>query len=215
MSTRTCNLSAPITTCITVTYKGLGTYLSFHFLSVYPVVNIIQFSFLLTIARSGHLAKFRWCICLLKSQRIFCISFCKRDSGLCIYHLFIWSNLNFLHNSQLSLVLYSFCTNLQHLLIMWLIVSSLSPHNLHLLFCCILSILALTKFLWRCFVMLSEGIQFLSTGFLFLAMSKFSCVRFCLFVAWNVHTVVFLPVFVFCVFLFYWCLCYLYCFWLL
>ena len=28
-------------------------------------------------------------------------------------------------------------------LIMWLIVSSLSPHNLHLLFCCVLSILAL------------------------------------------------------------------------
>ena len=40
-------------------------------------------------------------------------------------------------------VLYSFCANLLHSLIMWLIVSSLSPHNLHLLFCCVLSILAL------------------------------------------------------------------------
>ena len=33
--------------------------------------------------------------------------------------------------------------NLLHLLIVWLIVSSLSPHNLHMLFCCVLSILAL------------------------------------------------------------------------
>ena len=45
--------------------------------------------------------------------------------------------------SQLCLVLYSFGSNLLHSLIMWSIVSSLSPHNLHLLFCCVLSILAL------------------------------------------------------------------------
>ena len=31
--------------------------------------------------------------------------------------------------------------------------------------------------------------------FLFLAMSKFFCVKFCVFVAWNVYTVVFLPIF--------------------
>ena len=28
----------------------------------------------------------------LKSQRILCVSFSKTDSGLCIYHLFVWSN---------------------------------------------------------------------------------------------------------------------------
>ena len=43
-------------------------------------------------------------------------------------------------------------------------------------------------------------------------MSKFSCVRFRLFVAWGVHTVVFLPIFVFWLFLFHWFLCCLYCF---
>ena len=66
-----------------------------------------------------------------------------------IYHLFVRSNSNFLHNSlwitfptQLCLVLYSLCSNLLHLLITWLIISSLSPHNLYLLFCCILSIFA-------------------------------------------------------------------------
>ena len=67
-----------------------------------------------------------------------------------IYHLFVWSNFNFLHNSlwttlptQSCLVLYSFCASLLYSFIMWLIVSSLSPHNLHLLFWCVLSILAL------------------------------------------------------------------------
>ena len=67
------------------------------------------------------------------------------DSGLCIYHLFVCSNLNFLYNSQWiafptqsCLVLYFFCTNLLNSFIMWLIFSSLSPRNLHLLFCCVM-----------------------------------------------------------------------------
>ena len=58
--------------------------------------------------------------------------------------------LNFLHISQWitlptqsCFALYSFCSNLLHSLIMWLIVSSLSPHSLHWLFCCVLCILAL------------------------------------------------------------------------
>ena len=78
------------------------------------------------------------------------VSFSGTDSGFCIYHLFEWSNFNFLHNSQWitlptqrCLVIYSFCANLLHSLIMWLIVSFLPPHNLQLLFCCGLSILAL------------------------------------------------------------------------
>ena len=41
-------------------------------------------------------------------------------------------------------ILYSLCANLLHSLIMSLIVSSLSPHDLHLLFYRVLSILALT-----------------------------------------------------------------------
>ena len=45
----------------------------------------------------------------------------------------------------------SFSANLLHSLIMWLIISSLSPHNLHFLFCCILSILAL---IWLVFLAL-------------------------------------------------------------
>ena len=30
----------------------------------------------------------------------FCVSFSKTDVGLCIHHLLVWANLNFLHNSQ-------------------------------------------------------------------------------------------------------------------
>ena len=67
-----------------------------------------------------------------------------------IYHVFAWSNLNFWHISQWitlptqsCLVLYSFCANLLHSLIIWLMVSSLSPHSLHWLFCCVFSIFSL------------------------------------------------------------------------
>ena len=90
---------------------------------------------------------------MLKSHRSLCKSFSRTGAGLCIYHLFVWSNWNFLHISlwitlptKLCLALYSFCANLLHSLIMWLIVSSLSAHGLHLLFCCVLSILALIWF---------------------------------------------------------------------
>ena len=55
------------------------------------------------------------------------MSFSRTEAGLCIYHLFVWSNLNFLP-TQSCLVLYSFCSNLVYSLIMLLMVSSLSPH---------------------------------------------------------------------------------------
>ena len=102
---------------------------------------------LLLIIRSALLDEIRLSVCMSKSYRSLCVSFFKTDAGLCIYHLFVWSNFIFLHNSQWinlptqsCLVLYSFCDDLLHLLVMWLIVSSLLPQNLHLLFCCVLSI---------------------------------------------------------------------------
>ena len=54
-------------------------------------------------------------------------------------HIYQWITLP----THLSLALYSFSANLLHSLIMWLMVSSLSPYSPHVLFCCILSILAL------------------------------------------------------------------------
>ena len=110
----------------------------------------ILFFFLLIILRSGLLAGIRWFVFMLKSHRSLCVSFSRTCAGLCIYHLFVWSNWNFLHISQWTtlptqscLDLYFLCSYLLHSLTMWLIVSSLSPHSLHLLFCCVLSILAL------------------------------------------------------------------------
>ena len=108
------------------------------------------FFFLLIIISSGLLAGIRWSVCMLKPHRSLCVSFSRSDAVLCIYHLLVLLNLSFLHISlwitlptQSCLALYSFCANLLHSLIMWLIVSSLSLHSLHLLFSCVLSILAL------------------------------------------------------------------------
>ena len=50
--------------------------------------------FLLTMTRSGRLSEIMWSVCVSKSQKIFCVSFSRRDSRLCIYHLFVWSNFN-------------------------------------------------------------------------------------------------------------------------
>ena len=114
------------------------------------VDNFASSFFLLIIIRSGLLAEIRWSVCTSKSHRSLCVSFSRTGVGLCIYHLLAWSNLSFLHISQWitlatqsCLLLYSFYANLLHSLIMWLMVSFLSPQSLHLLFCCVLSILVL------------------------------------------------------------------------
>ena len=92
--------------------------------------------FSLIIIRFGLLAGIRLSVYILKSHRSLCVTFSRTDAGFCLYHLLVWSNLNFLHISkwiplptQSCLALYSFCANLLHSFIMWLIVSSLSPHN--------------------------------------------------------------------------------------
>ena len=56
--------------------------------------------FLLIIIRSGLLAGIRWSVCMLKSYRSLCVSFSRTGAGLCIYHLLVWSNLDYLHISQ-------------------------------------------------------------------------------------------------------------------
>ena len=127
----------------------------FHFPSVVSRDSKVDYFasslfFFLIIIKSGLLAGIRWSVCMLKSYRSLCVAFSRTGAGLCIYHLLVWSNLSFLHISQWitlptqsCLALYSLCANLLHSLIIWLMVSSLSPHSLHLLFCWVLSILAL------------------------------------------------------------------------
>ena len=152
--------NAPITIGTIVTFMFHSFFISLSFFSLSfrfilwsagtaksIVLQILVF--LLIIIRPGLLAGIKWPVCMLKSHRSLCESFYWTGARLCIYHLLAWSNLNFLHISQLitlpiqsCLALYP-CANLLHSLIMWLIVSSLSPHSLHLLFCCVLSIIAL------------------------------------------------------------------------
>ena len=57
-------------------------------------------SFLLIIIRSGLLTEIRWFVCMPKSHWSLCVLFSRTGAGLCIYHLFVQSNLNFLHISQ-------------------------------------------------------------------------------------------------------------------
>ena len=111
--------SPPITICIIVTFKFhsyfnslarwsylslFSHYFSFTLWSAWTAKSTILqvHSVLLIIMRSGRLAEVRWSVCISKSQRSLCISFSRTYSGLCIYHWFVWSNFNFLHNSQWS-----------------------------------------------------------------------------------------------------------------
>ena len=62
--------------------------------------TILQVLFLLLIIiRFGLLAENRWSVCMSKSHRNLCVLFSRTGAGLCLYHLFVWSNLNFLHIS--------------------------------------------------------------------------------------------------------------------
>ena len=113
-----------------------------------------------------------------------------------------------IHSCQ---VLSSFCTDLLDSAIMWWIVSSLSPHNLHLLFYYVLSILAL---IWLVLIALfCTAIQFLSLDFPFLAMTIFSRARCSLLVTYGFHRFVFFfLIFVFWFLSFCWSSCCQYCF---
>ena len=93
--------------------QGRDTYPFFPFFQFYSVVNrdskvdnfasSLFFFFLLLlliIIRSGLLVEIWLSICMSKSQRNLCVSFSRTDTGLCKYHLLVWSNLNFLHISH-------------------------------------------------------------------------------------------------------------------
>ena len=145
------------------------------------------FCFLLTITRSGLLAEIRWSVCISKSRRIVCVSITGMDSGLYIYHSFAWSNLNFLHSSwwitfpnQLCWVFFFF---LCQFTAFTYYVFDIYHHITYICYFVpsYLFLLWYSWCLWRCFVLLSEVIYFLSKGLSFLLISKFSRVRFLLF----------------------------------
>ena len=122
----------------------------FTFFQLYFVVsqdskvhNSTSSLFLLIIIRSNHMTKIRWSVCipeefvhLILQDRFWVVHI----PFACMVKFKLLAQLPVDH---LAHPVISFCANLLHLLIMWLIVSSLSPHNLHFLFCYILSIFAL------------------------------------------------------------------------
>ena len=140
--------SAPITIGITVTFKFHSFFSSLvrsRYLSIFSsswIWTLLAFSkftlqqvfflFLLTVTRSGRLVEIKWSVCISILLRNLCVSFSSTDSWLCTQYLFICSNINFLHNSQWiilptqwCLVLYSFCANLLHSLLIRSIISPL------------------------------------------------------------------------------------------
>ena len=156
VSTRLLTSKSPIPQLFQFPSKVEVLILLFTFFQFYSVVSrdskvdYFASSLFFIIIKSGLLAGIKWSVCMLKSHRRLCVAFSRTGARLCIYNLLVRSNLNFLHISQWitlliqsCLVLYSRCSNLLHSLIIWLMVPSLSSHSLHLLFCWVLSILAL------------------------------------------------------------------------
>ena len=77
--------SPPITNGITISFM-------FHcfFSSLARSWYLYLFSpYLLTVTRYFRLAEIKWSVCISKSQRTLYISFCRTNSGLCIYHIII------------------------------------------------------------------------------------------------------------------------------
>ena len=64
-----------------------------------PLIGRLSF-FVFTITISGRLVDIMWSVCISKSPRNWCVSFCRTNSALSIYHLLVWSNFNLLHNSK-------------------------------------------------------------------------------------------------------------------
>ena len=97
----------------------------FQFISVVSrdskVDNFTSSLFLLIIVKSGSLAEMRLSVCRPMSHRSLCLSFSRAGAGFCIYHLFIWSNLNFLHISQWIILPTYSCLILYSSLLIWCI----------------------------------------------------------------------------------------------
>ena len=83
---------------------SIRLFLCFYFHSVIhwngKIHSTAHSFFLLINPRSSFLTEIWWSVCIIKFQRILCVAFFRMDFGLCIYHLVVWSNFNFLHNSQ-------------------------------------------------------------------------------------------------------------------
>ena len=147
-------------------------------------VSLFFFFFFFNLAfGSALLVDIRGSVCILKYQRIQCVLFPRMNFDFCIYHLVVWLNFNFWLNffylvvPSLVLILSLFYSN-------YLCDYSFRHHIIYTFYSFVYYrfLLFYNSLLWRCFVLLLEKILFLSSCFLFVAMSWSSCVKFCQFV---------------------------------
>ena len=124
--------------------KGSSIWLYFRF-HLFPVCGLpgrqsllysrFFFFFLLIITRSGLLAEIRWSFCIKKE---FYDPHFLRQILVCAYNICKYDQIQSLAKfTQSCYVVFSFCANLLHSLTIGWNVSSFSPHNLYLLFCCV------------------------------------------------------------------------------
>ena len=135
------------------------------------VANFAYFLFLLLIIiRSVLLAGVMGSVCMLNSHRSLCVSFSRTGAGLCIYHLFVWSNWNSCtfpsgspcRPSRVTPHTRSVLVSCIRLLCDW---SFRLCDRIAYIYCFVASYLfslSYDWFSWRCPVPLIEGIPFLS-----------------------------------------------------
>ena len=137
-------------------------------------LQIFFFFFLLIIIRSDLLTEIRWSVCMSNSHQSLCVSFSRTVAGLCIYHLLVWSNLNFLHISQWITLPTQSCIpsvpicGIRLLCEWWFHLC----HGIAYICYFLASYLLLPWydwFFWRCFELLLGEILFLSKEFPFLS----------------------------------------------
>ena len=144
--------SAQIISGITVTlifHSFFSSLAKFRYLSLFSISVVSRNSkvcylggslFIFFLFCFGHLAKIRWPVCISKV----CVCLSAGRILICANTICSYGQIKILAQfpvdqappTQLCQDLDSFCANLLHLLIIWLIVSPLSQHNLHWLFCC-------------------------------------------------------------------------------
>ena len=124
------------------TIRNVPVFFFFFFLLclrtvVWPVLNDPFVSQNLKEFWASHFLEFEFCIPFVHMVK---------------FELFAQFPVDHLPHPVVYIVLYSFCATSLHSLIMWSVVSSLSLNNLHLLFYCVLSTLALTLLVPMAFI---------------------------------------------------------------
>lgn len=143
--------STPITTDTTSSLILLNS-ISSPARSIYIYINFFSFIHIYRIARNPLFVMFSCCWLKdpvfwpsfnLKSQRILCILFFGKYSGICLYHCAVWSKCNPLKNSQWITVSTQLCL----FLYLWVI-----SHFYFYMICIYICLVFYVTWVFGCFV---------------------------------------------------------------